>query len=327
MHSGKLAQPWAIGVIDTCSRVVMAFEITLSVPSTADVLRTVRTAILPKDDSRFPFFGCPKKIQTDNGSIFRSADFLDALLRLDIGLVETPKNCPSADGKIERLFKTINDGFLRNLSQFAHQHRGMALAKRYPLPLPVLLKMAPKFIADYHLRLHRGLGTSPWEKWHGTLENAEGFSIDADAVFEAFKIRIERRVGRDGVEVSPGLHLSAPELAGLVGETVYLRVLPEGGDGRVECYYRGEYLASLVAVEGNGHLIESIREARRARAIELNKLRHSLIKSAERILSPQPHLSAHRDHDEVHDDGREEDLEIEEEIPQLREATDFGDGE
>jgi len=45
-----------------------------------------------------------------------------------------------------------------------------------------------------------------------------GLSFDVPTIIDACKIRIEKIVARDGIEIAPGRHLSAPELAGLAGE-------------------------------------------------------------------------------------------------------------
>jgi len=59
------------------------------------------------------------------------------------------------------------------------------------------------------------------------------------------------------------------KLAGLVGETVTLRLLPEGGDNEADCYHRGEKVARLRVVERDGKLADSIKAARLDRAREL----------------------------------------------------------
>ncbi len=284
MDSGELIQPWAIGIIDTHSRVIMGFHLTRTAPTSAEVLLAVRTAILPKHEAARPFYGIPKKIQSDNGAIFRSGDFLDALMRLEIGLVEIPKDCPSANGKIERVFRTVGDQFLRSLEGYAHQHRGLASASRHAVPWPLLPKLAAKFVDAYHLRVHRSLDKTPWEAWHDALIDAPGLNFTVPEIVEACKMRVERVVYRDGIEIAPGSHLSAPELAGLVGQRVTVRLLPEGGDTSAECFYRGDYLARLSLVEGNGELAEAIKAARLDRARELARLRKQLLKAADRML-------------------------------------------
>ena len=288
METGKQIQPWAIGIIDACTRVSLGIHVTRHTPTTVDLLLAFRRAVLAKKDDRFPFWGLPKKVQTDNGAIFKSGDFLDALLRLDIQRVPTENDCPSDNGKIERFFRTVEDQLLRQLSSYAHQHHGLAEAKRNPIPWPLMQKLVDRFLYDYHLRNHSSLGKSPWEAWHDGLEVAHGLMVDVSDVIDACKIRVDETVERDGIEIGPKRHLSAPELAGLIGETVTLRLLPEGGDDEADCYYRGEKVARLRIVERDGKLADDIKAARLDRARELARLRKSLIKTADRMLGQTP---------------------------------------
>jgi len=288
MESGKQIQPWAIGVIDACTRVTLGIHVTRYAPTTADVLMALRRAFLPKEDERFPFFGVPQAIQSDNGTIFKSGDFLDSLLRLGIKRVATENDCPSDNGKIERFFKTVEMQLLSRLSSYAHQHNGLAEAKRNPIPWPMMQRLVDRFLCDYHLRIHSSLGTSPWEAWHDRLDRAHGLSLSVGDVIDACKVRAEKAVERDGIEVGSGRHLSAPELAGLVGEKVTLRLLPEGGDNEADCYFQGEKVATLRIVERDGELADSIKAARLDRAKELSRLRKSLLKTAGRMLGPTP---------------------------------------
>lgn len=290
LTTGEQFKPWGIGFIDCASRVVLGLSLLRVEPSTSDLLLALRRAILPKQDERFPFFGRPQKLGCDNGSIFKSGDFLDALLRLGIERDEIPNNCPAANGKIERVFRTVQDGLCRELTQYANQHRGLAAARRSPLPFPILSQLADRFLVEYHLRSHRALNATPFEVWHDRLDRAIGFDIDADGVVDACRLRIEKRVGRDGVEMGVGCHFSAPELAGLVGRTVTLRVLPEGGDTEILCFYNGQLVAELRRVEGDAVLGASIKAARLDRAKELARLRKTLLKTAARILPERPSL-------------------------------------
>jgi len=288
--TGESFKPWAIGILDTASRVVMGLFVLRKEPCSADVLVALRSAILPKDDDRFPFFGRPSALQTDNGAIFKSADFLDALLRMGIDERKIRNDCPGADGKVERFFRTVQEGLCRHLVQYSEQHRGLATAKRTPLPFPVVQQLVDKFLVDYHLRVHRTLNSTPWQIWHDRLIDAAGFDIVAGDVVDACRVRMERKVQRNGIELGAGRHFSSPDLAGLVGENVVLRVIPDGDNGPIPCYYRGKEIGSLERVEGNQELGQRLRAARLDRAKELSRLRKALLKTASRFLPERPML-------------------------------------
>ncbi len=297
--SGELFQPWAIGIIDCATRIVMRLHLVRTSPTTSDLLLALRTAILPTEDDRFPFLGVPNTVQTDNGSIFKSADFLDALLRLGVQAKRIENDCPSSNGKIERFFRTLGDQLLRHLDGYAHQHRGLQAAKANPLPWPILPRLTEKFLADYHLREHRSLGKSPYEAWLDGLCDAHGLSFLANDVVEACKVRVEKTVNRDGIEIGPGRHLTAPELAGLVRQRVTLRLRPEGGDTEADCFHDGRLIARLHQIEGNSKLAEQLGSARLVRAKELARLRKALIREARRILPEHPSKLTGRKDDKV----------------------------
>ncbi len=260
------------------------------VPSTADVLITLRTAFFPKDDDRFPFFGVPKEIQSDNGSIFISTDYLDALLRLQVERAWIPVECPSEDGKIERWFRTCKGQLATRLIGYSKQHQGLAKAKQGAIPWPLMQNLLNKYLVEYHINKHTSLGLTPWEAWHDRLADAHGLDFDPEEVFEACKLRKEVKVQRDGVELLPGRHYHAPQLAGLVDETITLRLPPEGPGKTVAAYYKGEFLADLRCVEANPELAQQINAARHDRIIELQSLRENLIATAKKIL-PMPPLA------------------------------------
>lgn len=290
--SGEFFKPWVIGIIDGVSRIVLALSVYRETPNAADLLLSLRTAILPKNDDRFPFFGQPQTIQSDNGSIFASADFLDALYRLEINHQPIEKACPSQNGKIERFFRTVKDGLCANLVQFSEQYRGLATAKATPLTFPLLPGLISKFLVEYHLRRQASLGRSPWEAWVDGLSNARGLAIQVGEIYEACKIRRECKVRRDGIEMGPGIHYNAPELVPLVGQTVQVRIRPEKNDPSPTCYFHGEPIARLERVEQNEGLAESIKAARLMRLRELQRLRKTLLKTAARIMPDLPHVPA-----------------------------------
>jgi len=284
---GQIFKPWLVGYIDCCSRVAMRMKVFRKAPDSAAVITALRDAILPTNDDRFPYMGRPQAIQSDNGSIFTGSDYLDCLLRLGIQHKRIRNDCPSSNGKVERLFQTLQNQLCRHLLQYSEQYRGLAAARRQPLPYSVIQELVDDWASSYHLTEHRTLGTTPWKAWHDHLIEAPGFDISAPEVVDACRIRITRQVRRDGIEYGTGRHYSSPELAGLVGESVTLRVLPWGEEGPIPCYYKGDQVAALERVEGNLQLADQIKAARLERAKSISKLRKSLLKTAERILPEQ----------------------------------------
>ncbi|MDD2710592.1 MAG: DDE-type integrase/transposase/recombinase [Verrucomicrobiae bacterium] len=284
--TGELFRPWMTSLIDGHSRVILTAWLHRNVPDTAETLQALRRAILPKDSESYPFYGIPQKIQSDNGQVYEATDFLEALLRLNIEKVSIPNQCPSANGKIERWFETCKVQLLQSLAGFTGQHAALAKAKKCAIPWPLLPKLVEKYLLQYHLATHSSLGMSPWEAWHNKLADAKGLNFVSQDVVDAIKIRREMTVERDGVELSPGRHYHSAKLAGLVGETVTLRIPPEGplnGDP-VEAYHKGDFIDHLRCVEANPSLARQIGEARLERVIELQRLRKTLRETADGLI-------------------------------------------
>jgi transposase InsO family protein len=272
MATGVWYHPWMTSVIDDCTRVTMAATYHRYEPTTADSLITLSNAILPKGTTDMPFYGLPETISTDNHAIYKSADFLDALRRLNITKVEIPDQCPSADGKIERYFHSFKYGLLTRLAGYAGQYRGLAKAKEAAVPDALLPKLIRRFMVEYHLREHREIATTPWEKWHDGLEHAHGLVVNPSEVEDAIKLRRDFKVARDGIQIEPGRHYTGACLAGLVDETITILVSPQGRDREVPAYYRLQHIGNLRCVEEDPTLADDIRAERLLRCIDIQRL-------------------------------------------------------
>ncbi|MFZ5807636.1 MAG: DNA-binding domain-containing protein [Verrucomicrobiota bacterium] len=286
--SGELYRPWMSSVIDGFSRVVLACEITRHSPTSADSIRLLMKAILPKNDERHPFFGIPKLLQRDNHQIYRSTDFLDALARLNISLHEIPNQCPSSNGKIERFFGTFKDQLLTSLIGYAGQENALALAKKNAIPDKLLPRLVDKFLLQYHLRSHAGIrGETPWERWCENVQTAHGLVMNFDDVRNACMVRRELTLQRDGFEVESGRHFSSPKLAGYVGEKFVLRLPITGRVEEAEVYYKGELFCRVKCVEEDRSLADAINSGRLARTIELQEIRKELRERHQQKFEPQ----------------------------------------
>ncbi len=98
-------------------------------------------------------YGKPRAVRTDNEPIFTSRAFRVALVLLGIGHQRTDPGCPRQNGRIERLFGTLND----KLDQLAVDS------------LETLNAALCEFHFFYnHVRPHQNLGgLTPAEVWTG----------------------------------------------------------------------------------------------------------------------------------------------------------------
>ncbi|UGA40206.1 hypothetical protein JOS77_13220 [Chromobacterium haemolyticum] len=142
----------------------------------------MRHAILPKKpakqvvqgvlaEHRWPCYGVMQELICDNGLEFLGTTLETIALDLGIGLQFCPKRQPRFKGVIERFLKTVN-------YYFTHQMPGTSLAsftergdydpqKHAVLTLGEFTHLFEKWLLDvYAQTVHRGIGTTPWAKWH-----------------------------------------------------------------------------------------------------------------------------------------------------------------
>ena len=109
--------------------------------------------------------GVPAGVYVDNGSAFVDAWLLRACAKLGIKLIHSTPGRPQGRGKIERFFRTVNDGFLVELAAGTP-----AAAVFAALDVPdALLELNRLFTAwveqVYHHRVHSETGQTPLNRW------------------------------------------------------------------------------------------------------------------------------------------------------------------
>ncbi len=271
---GKLFKPWLVTAIDCHSRVILWAHLCKTV-SAKDVIKLLKTAIKPKQNVSMPFAGRPGILSLDNAPVYEG-DVLESLIRSGIEVDPIPKDCPEADGKQERFFRTMFDGFCRTLPGYTKQFRGKARAqKEGVLPFSILQRRLLKYIAcTYHLKEHRSLGTTPWEAYHDGLENSPIPYYSPEEADLHFRLRESRKVHSHGVEVG-GRRFLAPCLEGMVGETVEVLAAPDAEGKEIPVFLKGKPLGMLTH-QPETEMADAIRETRLARTIEISALRKQL---------------------------------------------------
>jgi putative transposase len=133
-------------IIDDASRYVISARFYFN--ETVEVLLTEMMIAVRR-------FGLCQRFYTDNGPSYASAHLKQVCARLGMHLVHTPPYQPQGRGKVERFFRTVREQFL------SEQHAGT---------LDRLNADLNEYLAEYHQRIHRGIGASPLQKRMG-IEN------------------------------------------------------------------------------------------------------------------------------------------------------------
>ena len=284
---GRLFKPWLVTAIDCHSRVIPWAHLCKTV-SARDVVNLLKTAIKPKVNVAMPFAGKPGVLSLDNAPVYEG-DVLECLVRAGIEVDPIPKNSPEANGKQERFYRTMFDGFCRTLPGYTKQYRGKARAeKEGAVPFPILGRRLLRYVAEsYHLSLHRGIGSTPYEAYLDGLDYSPvPYYSPAEADLH-FRLRESRHVHTYGVEVG-GRRFIAPCLEGLVGQTVEVLVAPDEEGSELPVFHRGKPLGMLVH-QPNTEMADAIRENRLSRTIEISALRKQL-KYGHQAQHPDPDI-------------------------------------
>lgn len=117
----------------------------------------MRQAIWKKDDQRRPVNVIPEILYADRGRDFKSTHIEQVCIDLKIKVVRARRKKPRGRGKIERFFRTVDQ-------RFTHKREN---EKTNPLSLSSIESEIHEWLmTEYHQKKHRGIKTSPMEKFH-----------------------------------------------------------------------------------------------------------------------------------------------------------------
>jgi putative transposase len=158
--------------------------------------------------------GLPRKLYVDNGGPFVNQHLKIVCANLGIRLVHSKPGKPWSRGKVERMFRTVQEDFEAGL-----RLPGQAVGSMEELNR----KFAQWLQEIYHPRKHEGIGESPQERFARSLPLLRTLDphLDLDPLFYT---RIERSVHKDGT-VRIDNHLFEVNLA-LRGLRVHLHLDP-----------------------------------------------------------------------------------------------------
>ncbi|MCX9158056.1 helix-turn-helix domain-containing protein [Niveibacterium sp. 24ML] len=178
-------RPWVTFGIDVYSRMVLGMYLSLDPPSAMSAGICISHAILDKDqwladrhiDAQWPCWGVMGTLHMDNAREFRGNMLLAACEEYSIDLMLRPVKTPHYGGHIERLMGTVSEGlktipgktFSGPTQKGEYDSEGKAV-----MTLAELERWLAFFLAKYHNELHRGIGTSPIQKYREGLLGTKG---------------------------------------------------------------------------------------------------------------------------------------------------------
>lgn len=239
-------RPWLTSFVDGASRALMGWAIAAH-PDEATVLAAVGVAIR-RDPERGPFAGLPHTIRPDGGLEFATDIMSSACGTFGIYLLPTPPYSPHLKGKVERFYDTVTGAFLAELPHFTDGPRdaaGRLWGNGVPtLTLAQFVTAFDRFGCWYNMeKPHGGLhGQTPLQRWQ---EDAAPLRLVSDEQLRWTLLgSTPRTVITSGVRFH-GLDFIAPELNGLVGETVDVRYRPHD-DTSIEVFRGGSHLCTAL---------------------------------------------------------------------------------
>ena len=160
---GDPVRPWLTVVMDDHSRAVMGYMLTTDAPSAANTALALHQAIWRKADPAWPVCGIPEVLYVDNGSDFVSEQIEQACIALKVRLVHSRPGRPRGRGKVERLFRTVNEMFLPDVPGHLIKARPLSAPG---IDLAELAARFERFLHEvYHRRPHGTTGEAPVARW------------------------------------------------------------------------------------------------------------------------------------------------------------------
>ena len=175
-NPGKKQRTYLLAFIDDCSRKIIYAEFYLE-QSTTSLIDGLRKAILSS--------GCPRAIYLDQGKQFISTLMQLSCARLGIRHLKTKPYSPESKGKVERLFKTVDEFILE-------------VQLEQPQTLYELNIRLQQWVSEgYNRRIHSSLeGKSPGEAF--AASTAPLRMVTMETLSNAFLWEEERTVDKSG---------------------------------------------------------------------------------------------------------------------------------
>jgi len=283
-------RPWVTLFVDEYSRLIVGWAISLR-PSQAEVLAALRKAVVV-DAERGTFGGIPLMLRVDRGLEFAASAIQDAAATLGCLVHRCTAYEPWLKGKVERINRTIEQTLLCELPRWTGGPRradGKLADQSTPLTLGRFVSLFDAWVREYNTRPHGALERlTPLERWQADARPVP--ALDAGRARWMLMPEVTRRVLKDGVHFARLIYI-APDLNGLVGETIGVRYMPH--DRRsIELYRDGRWLATAkpqgaLTADDRARVLERRRSDARAMAREASRARRRARTRLAPITGPQ----------------------------------------
>lgn len=165
-------RPWLTKIQDDRSRAIMGYYLSLESPGSMAIASALYHAFLPKPEEWWPMYGLPRMIYIDNGKDWISEHIQLVALSFDIILERHEPYHPQAKGKIERLFRTLEEMCIHPLDGSVGSNTRTRPKKVTPkLTMEQVRVHIERFIRDYHERVHSSTKQKPRERWGKDLQD------------------------------------------------------------------------------------------------------------------------------------------------------------
>lgn len=213
--SGRvIGRPILTLCIDVASRSICGFQVSMNRPSAMSLMTAFVSAVKPKSElleelcisTRWPMFGLPSVVHTDNGSDLTSNAFTIGLERWGIKHFKRPLADPKWGGHVERLFRTLNT-YIHSLPGTTKSNvveKGKYKSEKHAcLTIQELRKLIASYICNvYHKSLHEGLNDLPiniWDNYWETLNEMPPLPKDIDVFRIHFLPTQTAKIGKYGI--------------------------------------------------------------------------------------------------------------------------------
>ncbi|WP_192557994.1 DDE-type integrase/transposase/recombinase [Pseudomonas allokribbensis] len=257
-----IGRPWLTVAIDVHTRIILGYYIGFNAPSAVNVACAITHAAFPKREylknigaeaELYPFYGVPKILHMDNAKEFRSNKLERACAIHGIKVEFRPPGKKHYGGHIERLIGTLMTSHVHFLSgttfSNVQQRKGYDSEKKSILSLREFIKWFTGQVAIYHASYHRGLDSTPGDKWISCFTSADMTVNQPPLLRDSFSFRLDfmpedvRAISPKGIAFG-GKHYWSPGLIDFIGVKKAIIKYDPLSLSKVWVRLNGEYLAA-----------------------------------------------------------------------------------